>query len=121
MALSEIAIVVTVVLTLAMAGLLGVAAMSLLRSSRALTEATRTFAADSAGLAARFADIADQAESQLAHADVVLNEAQTASDAVNSATRLASKVARKPLIKAMSLGAGTAKTAQQLRSTDKRT
>jgi hypothetical protein len=111
---STLAVGVTVVATLVvvalLAGLVGV-----VRAARQLRQAAVLLSLESAELLASLDDAVTRADLHVQRVDDLVGSAESISDAVGSASRLASTAMAGPVIKAMAFGAGAARAGRRLR------
>lgn len=108
------AVLVSVVAVLAAAGLAG-AAVWLVAIARQLRRAVDRFAAETDDAVRELRSLLAQAGDDLERADSVLTTLESVSDRVDAASELAVETFSRPVIKAVSIGSGTARAARRLR------
>ncbi len=111
---SAVAIGVTVVATLVVVALF-TGLVIMIRAARDLRRAATALDADAAELMNALGGAVGRADRQLRRVDDLVGSAETISDAVGSASRLASTAVSGPVIKVMAFGAGAARAGRRLR------
>jgi methyl-accepting chemotaxis protein len=111
---STVAVGVTVVATLVVVALL-LAVLALVRAARDLRRAATSLRDQAAELLSELDDAVARSEHQLQRVDDLVGSAESISEAVGSASRLASTAVAGPVIKAMAFGAGAARAGRRLR------
>jgi predicted PurR-regulated permease PerM len=101
-------VAVSVVATLVVVAVLAAVA-SLLRQARAVRRSAAVLVADSQRLLAAMEATIGAADAHLERVDELIGSAESISDAVSSASRLASAAVSGPVIKAMAFSAGAAR------------
>ncbi|HEV7888567.1 MAG TPA: DUF948 domain-containing protein [Acidimicrobiales bacterium] len=115
MSAGEIAAVIgSVVGTLVVIGFF-IAFAGLLRTLRKLTETVEELRAEVVPLAGQWRQTVDQANTELVRVDGLLTTAESVSQTVDSASRLAYLALSNPVIKVMAFGAGTGSALRRLR------
>lgn len=105
---------VTVVATVVLVGLVA-AVVWMLREAAALRRATGELRERAAALHDELEAVAARADEQLERVDGLVNSAESISEVVGSASRLASTAMAGPVIKAVALGSGAARAGRRLR------
>jgi hypothetical protein len=111
---STVAVGVTVVATLVVVAL-GAGLVAVVSSARELRRAATELQEQSDALLGAMAGAVDRAERQVERVDDLVGSAETISEAVGSASRIASTAMAKPVIKAMAFGAGAARAGRRFR------
>jgi predicted PurR-regulated permease PerM len=115
MSASEIAAVIgSVVGTLVVVGFF-VAFLGLLRTLRTLTQSIEELRREVTPLAGQWRQTVEQANAELTRVDGLLTTAESVSQTLDSASRLAYLAMSNPIIKAMAFSAGTGATLRRLR------
>ncbi len=109
-----VAVAVTIVATLVLVAL-AAGVVSLLRHARALRRSAAVLAVESQRLLDDMAGALDAADAQLERVDDLIGSAETISEAVGSASRIASTAMATPVIKVMAFGTGAARAGRRLR------
>jgi predicted PurR-regulated permease PerM len=105
-----VAVVATLVVVALLAGVVAV-----VRQARVLRSHTEALALEANRLLAALEDTIDVADAHLGRVDELIGSAEQISDAVGSASRLASTAIAAPVIKAMAFGSGAAQAGRRLR------
>jgi hypothetical protein len=108
------AVIASVVGTLLIVGFF-VAFAGLLRTLRTLTTAVEDLRAEVVPLASQWRRAVDQANAELVRVDSLLNTAESVSQTVDSASRLAYLALSNPIIKVLAFSAGTGRAFRALR------
>jgi methyl-accepting chemotaxis protein len=111
---STLAVGVTVVATLVVVALVA-GLVQVVRSARELRRVATALSIESAQLLAALDEAVSRADRQVRRVDDLVGSAESISDAVGSASRLASTAISGPVIKAMAFGAGAARAGRRLR------
>jgi hypothetical protein len=111
---NTVAVGVTVVATLVVVAL-AAGLWSVVSSARALRRAARELREESDALLAAMGDAVGRAERQIERVEDLVGSAEHISEAVGSASRIASTAMAKPVIKAMAFGAGAARAGRRFR------
>jgi hypothetical protein len=105
-----VSVVATLVLVALTAGV-----VSLLRAGRELRASAEQLVEDTHRLLTEMAGAMDAADAQLGRVDELIGSAESISEAVGSASRLASAAVASPVIKVMAFGAGAKRAGRRLR------
>ena len=109
-----VAVAVTVVATLVVVGLAAAVAW-MLRETAALRRVAADLRAEAADLHSRLEAVAAHAERELQRVEDLVGSAESISEVVGSASRLASTAMATPVIKVVALGSGAARAGRRLR------
>jgi hypothetical protein len=111
----EVAAVIVAIVSVVAVVLLALALVSLTKTLRAMRLAVDELRSQAVPAVAEMRDTVRQANAELERVDSLLGTAEQIGATVDSASHLAYLAFSNPIIKAMALGAGTAKAAKALR------
>ena len=111
----EVAAVIVAIVSVVGVVLLALALVSLTKTLRAMRQAVDELRAQAIPAVTEMRDTVRQANAELERVDSLLGTAEQIGATVDSASHLAYLAFSNPVIKAMALGAGTAKAAKALR------
>lgn len=111
---SNLAVAITVVATLVVVALL-VAAVSVMRSARQLRQAAEELAQSTKELIEDVGAAVSRAGVELERVDDLVGSAESITETVGAASRLAYVALSNPLIKVLAVGRGTARASRRLR------